>query len=208
MICRHPVSETVKDHPLNDRVVAVKGIAASGKIKIMPVRSQHVIDIIIDPLEGKSRSVFISFRGMIEYHIQQNINVIFVAGLDQLPEFGSFTVIFYRRCIAGIRCKKGYRIISPVIHQLSSVKVPVVESFIKFKDGHEFESIHAKFLKIRDLFHDPGKCTAFFPGSRGRILGKAPDMHLIDYEILHGFMLSRMSAPVKIVLDHTRLVYG
>ena len=70
MICGNPVPQAVQYHILDQGMITVKSITASGKIIIMPVRSEHVIDIVVYSLEGKSMSVLVAFRGVIEHHIQ------------------------------------------------------------------------------------------------------------------------------------------
>ena len=51
MIFDHPVPQTVQDHLLHHRMVAVERIAAAAEIVVIPIRRQHVVHVIIDALQ-------------------------------------------------------------------------------------------------------------------------------------------------------------
>ena len=77
MIIFYPVMQTLYNHFLHHRMVAVHGIATTGEVIIIAFGCQHVINIIIEAFERDKRSVFIPFCRMVEYHIQDYFNVIF-----------------------------------------------------------------------------------------------------------------------------------
>ena len=51
MIIDRPVMQTLDDHFLNDRMVAVNGVAAAGEVIVFPFRIQHIVHIIVKSLE-------------------------------------------------------------------------------------------------------------------------------------------------------------
>ena len=65
-------------------MIAVDGISTTTEIIIVSIRSEHVIHIIVNPLEGEKRSIFIALGSMIEYGIQDDFNTVFFECLYQL----------------------------------------------------------------------------------------------------------------------------
>ena len=49
-----PVTQTLQDHLLHHRVVTVHGIAAAAEIIIKALRRQHIVNIVVKALEGKT----------------------------------------------------------------------------------------------------------------------------------------------------------
>src|SRR5699024_349462 len=96
---------------------------------------------------------------------------------DQLLELRSLPVVFYRRSIAGIRRKKAYCIVAPVIQERSSVHFSFSRHFIKLKNRHQLHRVDAQFPEIRDLFLQSPESTSM-GCARGRILGKSSYMQL------------------------------
>ena len=138
-------------------MVAVEGVAAAAEIIILPVRREHVIDPVVKALEAEARPLFVALRRMIEHHVQDHLDPVFMQRPDQLLEFRPLPVVLAGRRIAGIRRKKADRIVPPVIQQLLSVRFPGVHGFVKFKYRHQLHRVDAKLLQIGDLFLQPGK---------------------------------------------------
>ena len=63
-------------------MIAVERITASAEIIIMTVRREHIIHTVVQPLEGKGRTVFIPFGCVIEDHIQKDLYAVFIQLLD------------------------------------------------------------------------------------------------------------------------------
>lgn len=58
---------------------------------------------------------------MVEYYIKNDFNSIFIQGLYEFFQLQPFLIVFDLGSIAGIRRKKAYRVIAPVIQQLPAV---------------------------------------------------------------------------------------
>ena len=83
VIVDRPVPQTLHDQFLDDRMIAVDGIPAAGEIIVIPIRRQHIVDVVVEPLEGYERPVFISLRGMVENHIQNDLDACRMKITDQ-----------------------------------------------------------------------------------------------------------------------------
>ena len=93
MILRHPVAETVHDIADHDRMVAVKGIAASAEIVVLPSRREHVVDTVVNALETHKGPVLVSLRGVVKDDVQIDLDLVVLEQLDELLELGSFLIV-------------------------------------------------------------------------------------------------------------------
>ena len=78
MISRGPVPQTLQDHLMHNRMVAIQGIAAAAEIIIVPIRRKHIVDIIIKPFKGEARAMLVPFRRVIEHHVKNTLNAVFM----------------------------------------------------------------------------------------------------------------------------------
>jgi hypothetical protein len=67
----HPEVQTIDNVLPDNRMVAVKGIAAAGKIKIFPcIRIKKVIDRIVQSPEAEQGAVIAAFGRVVEDNVQ------------------------------------------------------------------------------------------------------------------------------------------
>ena len=66
--------QALHDHLLHHRMVAVDRVAAAGKVVVVPLRRQHVVDIVVEALEGNELSVLIPLRRMVEYNVKDHLD--------------------------------------------------------------------------------------------------------------------------------------
>ena len=71
-----PVTQTLQNHLLHHRVVTVHGIAAAAEIIIKALRRQHIVNIVVKALEGKTGTKLIPLCCMIEYYVQNTFNPV------------------------------------------------------------------------------------------------------------------------------------
>src|SRR5699024_2847473 len=83
MVAEHPVAQAVENHISYHRMITIQSISTSAEIIVMSVRSQHIINVIVDSFEGKDRAVLISLGGVVKNHIQDNFNPILVQFLNK-----------------------------------------------------------------------------------------------------------------------------
>ena len=105
-------------------MVTVESVAAAAEIVVLPVRRQHVINIIVNAFEGKTGSPVIPLRRVVEHHIQDHLYPIFLQLINQLFQLVPLMVVFHHGRITGVGGKEADRVVSPVIVQLHAVHHP------------------------------------------------------------------------------------
>ena len=181
-------------------MIAVQRVAAPAEIIIQTLRGKHVINPVVEALKRKEGSLFISFCSMVKNHIKNHFNAIGIQLPNQPLQFITFPVKLFLCSIAGVRCKKANRIISPVIQKHPAVNLTPSHRLIKLKYRHKLHCGDSQILKVWNFFPDPRKGSRMFNSGRG-ILRKSPDMKLIDNQILNRSDRIHMIPPVKII-DH------
>ena len=192
-----PVAQAVQDHLLDYGMIAVQRIPAPAEIIIVPVRGEHIVDIVVKTFEGKARAQLIALGGVVEYDIQDHFDPVVMELFDHVFELQPFPVILQGGAVACVRSEEADRVVSPVIQQLILIDEAGVPHLVEFKDRHQLHSIDPQFFEVRDLFfkrmEGPGTGCA-----RGRIFCEAPYMHFIDDEVFHGDLTGTLPAPVEI----------
>ncbi len=205
MVVDRPVAQTVHDHLPHDRMVAVQGVPAAAEIIIMPVGGQHVVDIVIEALEGKAGPHLVPLCRMVKDHVQDALDAVIIELLDQVLQLFALLVILRSARIAGIGGKEADRVIAPVVHHLGAVHHAAVLHLVKFKDRHQFHRVDPQLLQIGDLLPQPFK-GARIVHAGGSMPRKAPHMELVDHQVLHGDRRRPVPSPVKVILHHPGLV--
>ena len=194
LIIDRPEMQTFHDHLLNDGMIAVHRVAAARKVIIVPFRRKHVIDIVVEALEGNKLSVLIPLRRMVEYNVKDHLDPCLMKRMDQLPQFSSLPVVFLGGSVSRIRGKVADRVVSPVFKEHLSLKLPGVHHLVKLKDWHQFHRGDAEPFEVGNLLPDSQKGSrrghAGIPAE-----GKAPDMEFIDDQVLHGNLPVGMVRP-------------
>ena len=184
----------------DDGIIAVHGVSASAEIDISTVGRQQVVGAVVNALVGYDSTVFIPLRRVIEHDIQDDRDTVLMELFDQILELVDLHAKGTRSRVTGFRREKTDRRITPVIKKSPAVHFTGMLTFVKSEDRHQFDTVYAQGLEIRNLFHDPGKSPPVFDAAR-RILGKSPDMHLIDDQILHRDFKGLVALPVIILPD-------
>ena len=165
-------------------MIAVDGVPAAGEIVVISIRREHIVDVVIESLEGYERPVFIPLRGMVEHHIQNDLDAGRMKITDQRPQLIPLVVVLLLRAIARIGGKIADSVISPVIDQFLSIKVPAVLHLVKLEDRHHLHCRDPEPLQIRNFLPESLKCT--WRRHAGALShSEAAHMELIDHQILH-----------------------
>ena len=204
ILCR-PIAKAVQDHLLHDGVITVQRISAAAEIIIIAVRRQHIINIIVKSFKRETGPQLVALRRMVEHHVQDTLNPVFIQRFYQFFQFRSFPVVLGMARITGIGSEKTDRIVSPVVHHLTSVHDPAVFHLVKLEDRHQLHRIDAQFLQIRNLFLQSRKGARVFHTGRF-MLCKSPHVQFIDHQILHRDKRIPVLPPVKHIAHHPRFV--
>ena len=184
MIVDRPVPQALHDQLLDNRMIAVDGVPAAGKIVVIPIRRQHIVDVVVEPLERYERPIFISLRSMVENHIQNDLDARRMEIADQRPQLVPLVVILLLRAIARIGGKIADSVISPVIDQFLSIKVPAVLHLVKLEDRHHLHCRDPEPLQIRNFLPESLKCA--WRRHAGTLSHReTAHMELINHQILH-----------------------
>ena len=72
----HPVAQAVEDELADDRVVAVQRVAAAGEVVVeLGLGREHVIDVVVQPLEADRRAVVVPLAGVVEDDVEDDLDV-------------------------------------------------------------------------------------------------------------------------------------
>src|SRR5208283_2026878 len=103
----HPVAEAVNDHPPDNRLVCVKGIAGPGIVGITRlVRLKHVIHTVFKASPAHYRSRVIALGSVIVNHIQNDLYARPVQGLYHISEFIKRPKVVLARAVTLMRSKE------------------------------------------------------------------------------------------------------
>ncbi len=172
MIVVNPVTQAMKNHLANDRMIAVDRVSATGIIFVIAlVILQHVVDRIFQSLEAEHWSPLIAFAGVVEHDIENDFDARFVERFDHLlelvrpvpPEFGSGGITSMRR-------KERQRIITPVVWAIRFW--PSVAQDRKLVNRHQFDRRHAQRFEVRDFFNDTQVGPRMFDAA-GLVIGES-----------------------------------
>src|SRR5699024_8577217 len=83
VIC-YPVAKAVQDQFLDYRMIAVQCISAAAEIIVFSVRCEHVVDIVVKTFKAEGRSHLVPFRRVVEYHVEDHIDLVVMECLDQV----------------------------------------------------------------------------------------------------------------------------
>ena len=96
-------------------MIAVQHIAAPAEIIISAAGRQDIINIIVDSFKRKARPVFVPFRRMVKYHIQNDFDAVFLQFINQPFELLALMVMLHNRAVTRVRRKKADRIVAPIV---------------------------------------------------------------------------------------------
>ena len=116
MVFRGPVAQTVEDQGDVPGVVAVQRVAAAGEVVIIAIRRQQVVGLIVDTPERDSGH-FVAFRGVVEHHVENDLDPGAMQFLDRRLEFVDLHAERSGDSEAGLRRKEIDGAVAPVIIQ-------------------------------------------------------------------------------------------
>ena len=142
---------------------------------------------------------------MVEHHVQIHLDAPPLAGQDEVFQLVPLPVILGGGGVAGVGGEKADGAVPPVVVKGPSVYLPVVQHLVEFKDGHQLQGVYPQLLEVVQLLHQPGE-GAGIGHAGGGVLGEAPDVELVNDEVLGGDEGLVQLAPVEVILHHPGLV--
>ena len=186
-------------------MVAVEGIAHPGEVVILAVGGEHIVDVVVQALEGKEGALLVALGGVVDHHVQNNLNAVLVEGADQMLELGTLMVEFRGGGVAGVGGKEADGVVAPVVEQLPAVHDALVRHLVKLKNGHQLHRVDPQLQQIGQLFQQALKGAGVLD-TGGGMLGKAPDVGFINDHVPEGEMGVMKGPPVEDVLHHPGVI--
>ena len=128
-----------------------------------------------------------------------------MAGPDEVFQLVALPVVLGAGGVAGVGGEEADSVVAPVVVELLAPHLPVVLHLVELKDGHELNGVDPQALQIGQLLHEAGE-GAGVGHARGVVPGEAPDVELVDEQILRGDQGLAGVPPVEVVLDYAGLV--
>lgn len=194
----HPVAQACQDQVADKRMVAVDGVAATGKVEVIPGGIQKVKDLIVNAPEGSRAPERVSFTGMVENDIQDYFDPRLVEGANHLPEFGDLPVGSSRGSVGRLDSREADRVVTPEIPQRrTGVRIPErTVVFIKLVDGQQFHGRHAQTLQVWYFFHQAHE-GARMSHHRRRMDRESPHMQFVYEGIFQGQAWRHIALPIE-----------
>ena len=187
-----PVFETIDNKLSGDRMVTVKGVAASAPVGVGAIVINHVISCLVETPEIIYRSVERAFSGVIENDIE---NDFYTGGVQRFDEHFKFSDRCARLTGCGVathRRKKGEGAVTPEIEQVFACGAFDKKfQFVEFKQRQKFNGGNAERFQIWNF---PNKIEI---GSAGFIAREAAQVRFVNYGLFERSIRAFVVAPVK-----------
>jgi hypothetical protein len=196
----HPVTQAVDDQGAHGRVLAIHRVAAAGQILIAElVRRQPVIRRVIDALEAQHRAGFAAFGGVVEDHVQNDLDLRAMQRVHHGLELA-------HRVLHGVLVrggKPGDRIVAPVIRQAASAHELLGQERLT---GQQLHRGHPQGLEVGDdrLRREPEVLAPALGRHERMQLGIALDVQLVDHRVAPGCRRRAIALPVERRVDNLR----
>jgi hypothetical protein len=172
----HPVAEAVDDHPPHDRMVSVERVAGAGVVGVArAVVLEDVVGGVVQAAEAERRPAFISFRGVVEHHVEDDLDAGSVQRLDHVTELVDRAERVTARAVSLVRSEERDRRITPVVDLARRTILG-----IELKHRQQLHRGDPELLEIRDLLDQARERAAGLLADPGAgMAGEAAHMHLI-----------------------------
>src|SRR5262245_45548068 len=113
MILGDRVAKALDDEVADDRIVAVKSVAAAAEIVVKALGGEHVIGLIVQPAERDRWTLLVAFGRVIEDHVEDDFDAVSMQLLDQRFAFVGLKPELARRGVAGVGGAESNRVVAP-----------------------------------------------------------------------------------------------
>ena len=173
----HPVAKAVHDHAADNGMIGVEGIPGTAEIGVPgAIVVEDVVGAVVDPAKAQRRAVMVAFGGVIEHHVENDLDSRPVQRLDHVAKFVHRTQGILTRAVRLVRRKERNRCIAPVIDRPCGAILSV-----ELEDRQQFDGGDAELLKIRNLLDQTGVRAAVLSGTPELGCGREPaHVHLVN----------------------------
>jgi hypothetical protein len=141
-------------------VVGLYGVAGAGVVFVgARVVFQEVVELIVEPPPANRRAPFVPLRGVVEHHIEDDLDAGLVEGLDHLLELANLPAPVVVVGVEPVWGHEGRRVVAPVVAQrLAGVRVDAVQLvLVELLDGHQLDGRDPEVREVGNFFGEPAK---------------------------------------------------
>ena len=207
MVFGRPVAQAIEHEIAHHRMVAVERVAAPAEVAVVTVRREQVVGLVVQPAEGNGRAPLVALRGVVEDHVEDHLNTLGMAGLDQVFEFVHLAPLHSARRIARLGCMESHRAVSPVVAKpFARVRIGmVVLVLVELENRHQLDAVDAERFEVGELFaqsversrvDDPRRCMP----------GEAADVQFVNDQLFDRQIERPVVFPIEVVLRNASAV--
>src|SRR5262249_23639425 len=102
-----PIAEALDDHPADNRMIGVEGVSRAAVIGVArAILLENVISSVVEPSKTQRRSVVITFGGVIEHNVENDLNTRPVQSLDHVAKLVQRPKRILPRAVGVVRRKE------------------------------------------------------------------------------------------------------
>lgn len=184
---------------LHGRVIAVHRVAAAGIVRVFAAFFEHIIDSVVEALEGDGRAVFAAFAAVIEDDIEDDFDLCFVESAHHLSEFADDGARGAVIRIALVWREEAERGISPVV-SVDLFRDRIDErrglKLVELSDRQKLDGCDAERFEMRDFIDEPEECAGFCGH------GRRMSSHALDMAFVNDAFGERVTRPQFVVPVH------
>ena len=208
---KHPVAQTFDDEVGDNGVVRVHGVSAAREVHVVfrVVVDEMVEDCVVKPAEIKRDSAFVSFRRVVENHVEDDFDSGVVERLHHVLELAHRAPGRLVKGIARLWREKSDGGIAPVVLEpcpCARICVRVLV-LVEFKNRKQLHRGDSKLLQVRDFFRKPQIRSWMLNAACGR--GReALQVKLVDYRLVERRFKRLVVFPVVVLVVYDDALWG
>src|SRR5262249_372804 len=114
---RYPEAQTGHDQVAHDRVVAVDRVAAAGKVEVMPIAAEQIIQLVIQAPEGIGAAGVVSLAGVVEDDVEDDLHAGRVKSAQHVAKFVDLPIFLAAAGVGGFGGGKSDAVVAPEVFQ-------------------------------------------------------------------------------------------
>ena len=203
----NPVAQSVQNEALHDRMIAVEGVPDTREVTVTPaVLLQHVVDTIVQTLEGQGGASRISLGGMIEDHVEDDLNAGAVELAYHLLELANRRHWVGALRVGSFRRKEPHWIVAPVVLQgFTGNRIGARNLvLIEFVEGKELQRRNTELPEVGNAL-DHSTVGAGILRFSARMHGEPTKVRLVDHRFSQRALQETIAVPVERVIHDNAL---
>ena len=164
-----PVAQAVEQEIADHRMLAAERVAASAVIQVAAPFVEHVEERVVDAPEIVGRAVVAPLGGVVEDHVQVNLDAGLMKRVDHVAEFLPWARLLKIVGVGRLGSAEEDRVVSPEVFQfLAGERIDEgTVVFVELVDRQQLDGRDSQVLELIDLLHEPGIGSGVFHARAG-----------------------------------------